>query len=150
MLTDKVIVNSLQEMLQCCNALTESLKLDQEYFKKNEMTKLHASNDIKAQHIERLVHVASDLKSGQPTNHKDNFLTALEKYSADQNSPEKREINTLVRDINVAMKKCYDVILTNSQVINANLTKLKNIWEGLLASRLENNSVYNHKGCTGK
>jgi len=154
MQSDQTLVVSLKQMVQYCHSIQQSLELDQEYFRKNDMARISKSTEDKAQLIERMTNLTNDLKSDLkymgPANKSGDILAALENYSARPDTREKREINTLVRELKSVIEKCHQYLLTNSKVVYTNMSNLKNTWDKLLACQSDSNCLYDHKGNTGK
>jgi flagellar biosynthesis/type III secretory pathway chaperone len=147
--TDQTLAASLKQMLEYCHAMQTYLKSDQEYFSKNDLEKINNSNNEKAQLISRMSVTAQELKAIMaPKDSSISIMAALEVYAAKPDTSEKREIQTLVRQLKPEIDKCYQSLLINSKVVNSNLSFLKNIWDRLLSLTSDGNTLYDHKGTT--
>jgi flagellar biosynthesis/type III secretory pathway chaperone len=148
--SDQEVIATLKQMLQFCHSIQVSLQGDLDHFSKNEMEKIGPSNDLKMQLLTRLSKLTQELKELLPEGTSADMIATLETYSAKSDTREKQEMNRLVRDLKLQIEKCYQYLLTNSKVVYTNLSHLNNIWDKLLASKSESQSLYDHRGCTGK
>jgi hypothetical protein len=129
--TDTTIL-VVKQMVNYCQEIQKLLAGDQTLLINNDLNALIASNKQKADLLEQLTLQKNALKqSGH---------TAL-------NDP---TLSTKLNQLKNELSTCYQFTVTNYQVIYANLTHLKNIWDQVLATQEKANCTYDHTGSLNK
>ncbi len=124
----KTIIPVLQQMLACCEKIQVFLQTDQDYLRKNTISKMTGSNQKKT---ELLFELQSLMENFQ-----------LQKQQLQQQGGDQTLVNQLRDEIN----KCYQYIMTNSQVIFANLHQLKLMHDRFIMQQQVTPGVYDCKG----
>lgn len=127
---DSFLVN-IKEMVNCCREIQLLLRKDKDFFSQNQIGLVDDSNQKKAELLNRLNNLTTEISSSSQA-------TALwSKLKASQQN--------LLEELRTEVLACYQYLTINSGIVFANLNQLKNIWDKLVALQPKT-STYNDQG----
>lgn len=126
------LMHLLKDMSIRCQDIRELLSLDKLYFSNNNLNGLEESNIKKVDAINQLSILAQELKSN----------VDIDKLT----SP---ELQNSVANLKSEIAACYDLIVTNNDIVFTNMQQLKEIWDRVV-QQTSTDTVYDHTGSTQK
>jgi len=118
----------LEKMLASCKAFQTLLRDDQDYLKQNDLKNMATSNLKKNTQLAQLQSLVSQIGS-----------LNFESFS--------HEHADIINALHAEIANCYQYIMTNGQVIFANLKQINMIKDVLVAENTAATGVYDMKGC---
>lgn len=126
------VLASLQEMLVFCQKIHDLLKLDGDYFAKDDFRQIEESNAKKMELLTELNEIVTKLSTIYPKGIIEQIKTQCAAH------PEQSELRMIAEQLHAEIKNCNKYIAINSSMVFNNLQMLKEIWDKLVMLKSEN------------
>lgn len=147
---DSTLIIALKQMIKYCQEIRELLKNDKDYFTKNKLSNLEESNKKKIELIDELNFLADDISISRLQDQTGGFLQKIENDATNLDPQAKSELMATINELKAEISECYKFIVSNSNIVFANIQVLKDIWDKLLSCKTGIDYIYDHTGTTVK
>lgn len=144
---DEAVLSALKNMITCCRDIQGFLVKDQMEFGQNNLAVIEESNRKKVELLEKLNFLIENISRHCFTHKQGNFIKKIEHDLIHQLDAEKqKELRLVVQELQFELNKCYNNIIKNIDLVFSNIKQFKEIWDKLLAGKLQMESTYDRMG----
>jgi hypothetical protein len=147
---EALLYTTLKNMIVQCKEMQTLLQTDINSFSKNDLAAVGESNKKKSAVIAQLKNLVSELNNIKMRENAGSFSEAVDKQLIHADAPTRNSVRTQIETLKIELTKCYQYLLTNNNVVFANIQHLKDIWDQLIACGSQMSQVYDHMGNTQK
>jgi len=140
----------LNELINTISAMNHMLKTDQSLLSKNDIQGMAASDDKKQQLLNEMSQQALQLRNSLPVKQHGESASSLEIYLNHLNKPEAEQAAALIQTLQNKLAEGYQYLVSNNNVVTANLSYMKDIWDRLSGLAFDKNAVYEKPSSTSK
>lgn len=137
---------ALRNMIDYCRQIQGLLLNDQQSFSKNNFRTLEESNKKKVDLLEKLNFLIENMNQNFLPNQNNSFMKRIEHDIASLSSEKQKEIRSLIKELRIELGKCYNSIIKNIDIVFSSIKQFKEIWDKLLANKLQTDVTYNRLG----
>ncbi len=138
-------LNFVELLTKSCKSIQASLINDKNCFHENSLQLIEESNQAKITILNNITLLIDEFNQNSK-DHTENLLEKIISKSKKFNAVDQDAIDKSITQLKQEIKKCYEYIIENSDIVHRKIKELKEVWDGLLVFQSEVSYVYSRSG----
>lgn len=136
------IESNLKTLIAHYHALLTQLTEDKQLFAKNQLSQIDENNERKMLTLQNIQSLSQHLKAQIQIPQENALISGLQAHIKQLANTQQAALLKLISTLETALKQCNEHMIVNRQVINANLSHLRDIFRALTPNPQTDDTVY--------